>query len=214
MPQDVADAGIVVHRLTSRFGFLSPLVTQQTGHPGLKARAERAVFARSFDVVHFHNISLVGGPAIIPWSRAPVSCHRDTGFFVPRPSSGSAGLAPEYQTCFTCSLMSGIPPQLWRYTSLVKRSVAHADALLAPSEYTARRHRDAGLKPPIHVLPLFSAIESRSVGSPPQRPRPQFLYVGRLIAPKGIGPCWRSSRGCRYLHVIDKRPPQRLNVVL
>ena len=75
MSQDVADAGVIVHRLKSRFGFLSPLITQQTGHPGLKARAEHTVFARSFDVVHFHNISLVGGPAIIPWSQAPVTLY-------------------------------------------------------------------------------------------------------------------------------------------
>ena len=84
--------------------------------------------------------------------------------------------------------MSGIPPQLWRYTRLIERSVTRADALFAPSEYTAKLHREAGLRPPIHVLPLYSAIESRSVDSPPQRPRPRFLYVGRLIEPKGIGP--------------------------
>ena len=47
MPQDVADAGVIVHRLKSRFGFLSPLITQQTGHPGLKARAERAIAWRN-----------------------------------------------------------------------------------------------------------------------------------------------------------------------
>ena len=40
-----ADDGIVVHRLKSRLGFLSPLITQQTGHPGLKSRAERARFS-------------------------------------------------------------------------------------------------------------------------------------------------------------------------
>jgi glycosyltransferase involved in cell wall biosynthesis len=207
MPPDVADAGIVVHRLTSRFGFLSPLITQQTGHPGLKARAERAVLARSFDVVHFHNISLIGGPAIIPWSRAPVTLYTLHEHWLLCPTHifwKNRSRACDRQTCFTCSLMSGIPPQLWRYTRLVERSVAHADALLAPSEYTARRHRGAGLKPPIHVLPLFSAIEPRSVGSPPQRPRPHFLYVGRLIAAKGIEPLLEEfARLPAYdLHVI------------
>src|ERR1700687_1431976 len=58
---------------------------------------------------------------------------------------------------------------------------------LAPSDYTAMRHRAAGFKPPIHVLPLFSAMEPQSAGSPsPGRPR--FLFVGRLSAPKGILP--------------------------
>ena len=90
------------------------------------------------------------------------------------------------KTCFTCSLISGVPPQLWRYTDLVERSVSHADALFAPSEYTARRHREAGFKLPIHVLPLYSAIESQLVAPSQQTARPRFLYVGRLTEPKGI----------------------------
>src|SRR5215207_8082210 len=50
---------ITVHRLKSRFGVLSPLVTQQVGVPGLKARALRRVFeSGAFDVTHFHNVSL------------------------------------------------------------------------------------------------------------------------------------------------------------
>jgi len=65
----------VVHRLESPFGFLSPLITQFTGRPGIKSRAMRVIFAQSFDVVHFHNISLVGGPAVITRSRAPVNLY-------------------------------------------------------------------------------------------------------------------------------------------
>ena len=191
VPADPPDEGIVVHRLKSPFGFLSPLITQQTGHPGLKSRAERAIFARPFDVVHFHNISLVGGPAIIAWSRAPVTLYTLHEHWLLCPTHifwKNKSRACDRPTCFSCSLISGIPPQLWRYTNLMERSVASADALLAPSEYTARRHRDAGLKPPIHVLPLFSAIELRSGGTTPQRDRPRFLFVGRLSASKGIAP--------------------------
>jgi glycosyltransferase involved in cell wall biosynthesis len=184
-----ADAGIVVHRLKSRFGFFSPLITQQTGHPGLKSSAERAIFARAFDVVHFHNISLVGGPAIIPWSRAPVTVYTLHEHWLLCPTHifwKNRSRVCDHKTCFTCSLMSGIPPQLWRYTGLVERSVSHLDALFAPSEYTARRHREAGFKLPIHILPLYSVIELQSVSPPPQHVRPRFLYVGRLTKPKGI----------------------------
>src|SRR5205823_206003 len=56
------DDGIVVHRLHSAWGALSPLITQQTGRPGLKRRELEAILARDFDVIHFHNISLVRGP--------------------------------------------------------------------------------------------------------------------------------------------------------
>jgi hypothetical protein len=38
--------GILVHRLHSRFGSLSPLITQQSGTPGLKSRKLRAVLAQ------------------------------------------------------------------------------------------------------------------------------------------------------------------------
>ena len=174
----VADDGIVVHRLKSRFGFLSPLITQQTGYPGLKARAERAIFSRAFDVVHFHNISLVGGPAIIRLSRAPVTLYTLHEHWLLCPTHifwKNRSRACDHKTCFTCSLISGIPPQLWRYTRLAERSVAHADLLLSPSEYTAMRHRSAGLKTPIHVLPLYSAIMPQSVRPPQQCARPRFL---------------------------------------
>jgi glycosyltransferase involved in cell wall biosynthesis len=191
MPDERPDEGIVVHRLKSPLGFLSPLITQQTGHPGLKSRAQRALFARSFDVVNFHNISLIGGPAIIAWSRAPVTLYtlHEHWLLCPTHIFWKDKSHPcDRPTCFTCSLASGIPPQLWRYTPLIRRSVAHADALIAPSEYTARRHREAGLEPPVQVLPLFSAIDVQSGDSRPHRDRPRFLYVGRLIAPKGIAP--------------------------
>ena len=52
--------GIVVHRLRSTFGLLSPLITQQTGRPGIKTRQLRNILDRDFDVVNFHNISLIG----------------------------------------------------------------------------------------------------------------------------------------------------------
>lgn len=88
-------------------------------------------------------------------------------------------------TCFSCSIASGIPPQLWRYTRLVERSIDRVDTILAPSEHTARLHRNMGLKPPIHVLPSFSAIEPQTDHAP-RHDRPRFLFVGRLTVSKGI----------------------------
>jgi len=56
---------IRVHTLRSRAGILSPLATQQTGRPIFKAALRRLLGAGRFDVIHFHNVSLVGGPAIL-----------------------------------------------------------------------------------------------------------------------------------------------------
>lgn len=44
------------------FGILSPLATQQTGFPLFKAASIRKILKKPFDVIHYHNISLVGGP--------------------------------------------------------------------------------------------------------------------------------------------------------
>ena len=187
-PDENIDDGIIVHRLKSPFGILSPLITQQTGHPGLKSRAIRAVLSRPFDVVHFHNVSLIGAPAIIGWSRAPVTLYTLHEHWLLCPTHvlwKNKSRACDRPTCFSCSLISGIPPQLWRYTHLLERAMENVDALLAPSEYTARRHREAGLNRPIRVLPLFSEIEPQSITAP-QSERPRFLYVGRLTPSKGI----------------------------
>src|SRR6516162_6538286 len=58
---------VTVHGLQSPFGFCSPLATQQTGSPLFKSRRIRQILEESFDVIHYHNISLVGGPRILEY---------------------------------------------------------------------------------------------------------------------------------------------------
>src|SRR5262249_51834220 len=131
---------------------------------------------------------VIGGAGVLGWRRAAVTLYTLHEHWLLCPTHifwKNKSHPCDRPTCFRCSLMSGIPPQLWRYTGLMQRSLAHADALLAPNEYTARRHREAGLKPPIHVLPLFPTIEPQPSGSP-RHERPRFLFAGRLFAPKGI----------------------------
>ena len=149
----------------------------------------RAVLDRDFDVVNFHNISLIGGPGVFEMSRGP----SDAVYLARALAALSTHIfwknhtqACDRPECFSCCIRSGIPPQLWRYTDLIQRSLANVDILLAPSEYTAKRHRAAGLTAPIHVLPMFSGIEPRSPIEKDVPSRPFFLYVGRVTASKGI----------------------------
>jgi glycosyltransferase involved in cell wall biosynthesis len=185
---DSVDDGIVVHRLKSRFGALSPLVTQQSGRPGLKAGALRAILAREFDVVHFHNISLVGGPGVLQLSAAPVALytlHEHWLLCATHIFWKNRSHACDARQCIRCCVRSGIPPQWWRYTGLVERAAARVDAFLAPSDYTARRHREFGIGP-VRVLPLFSTLEPAASAARTDPPTPRFLYVGRITASKGI----------------------------
>ena len=185
------DDGIVVHRLRSAWGALSPLITQQTGRPGLKLRELEAILARDFDVIHFHNISLVGGPGVLSLGRARTKLYSLHEHWLICPTHifwKNRERSCDRPTCFSCCLRSGIPPQLWRLGNLIARELEQIDLLFAPSEFTARKHRDAGISRPIEILPLFSRFEGVGAKALAQAARPRFLYVGRVAAPKGIRP--------------------------
>ncbi|MDX1380348.1 MAG: glycosyltransferase, partial [Xanthomonadales bacterium] len=181
--------GIRRHVLRSRWGPLSPLVTQQTGRPGPKRRALEDILSGPYDVVHFHNVSLVGGLGALELSRAPVTLYttHDHWLVCPahvlwkfrsRPCDG-----PQ---CIRCSIITGIPPQWWRYTKWAKRCLDRVDAILAPSRFTAEHHRAAGIDRPIHVLHSFSQPLPPADAADYRSARPLFVYAGRIEASKGV----------------------------
>jgi glycosyltransferase involved in cell wall biosynthesis len=179
--------GVTVHELRSPFGILSPLATQQTGHPMFKsAEIKRILGSKSFDVIHFHNISLIGGPGLLRfgdavklytihehWLLCPMhTLFRDNRELCTR------------KTCFSCALHYKRPPQMWRYGSLLAESVRYVDAFLAPTEFTRRIHLESGLPMRIRVLGSFHE-QLENLGEPAQA-RPFFLYAGRLEKLKGV----------------------------
>jgi len=183
---DERSEGVVVHRLGSPLGRLSSLWMHQTGTPGGSRAALAAVLDGGYDVIHYHNISLIGGPAVLGMGRARaklMSLH-DHWLVCPTHVLWKNGeRACDVQTCFTCCLRSRRPPQLWRYGGALPRALAHVDALLAPSRWSARRHREGGIDRPIDVLPLYSRFAGGDCAPPS---RPGFLYVGRITASKGV----------------------------
>jgi glycosyltransferase involved in cell wall biosynthesis len=135
-----SDDGVAVHRLQSPWGPLSPLVIQQTGSPGLKRPQLVRLLGQPFDVVNFHNISLIGGAGVLPLAQAPVRIYPLHKHWLLCPTHifrKSGRETCPVRECLRCSVRSGIPPQLWRYTNLIQRSLAHVDVLLSPSAYTA-----------------------------------------------------------------------------
>jgi glycosyltransferase involved in cell wall biosynthesis len=186
----VDEAGVKVHSLHHPLGPISPLITQQTGRPGLKRQALREILQQTFDAIHFHNISLVGGPAVLEMGSAPVKLYTTHEHWLVCPTHvlWKNGCRPcDKPECLKCCLLSRTPPQLWRYGGLIERSLMHVDAILSPSRFTAQRHREGGVTRPIHVLPTFSPLDSPAHSvrfDPPQRVR--YLYAGRLTRSKGI----------------------------
>jgi len=145
--------------------------------------------AADFDVVHFHNPSLLGGPgALVAGNGLRLYTTHEHWLLCPtHVLYRNNREVCTHKTCVTCTLAYRRPPQLWRYSSLLERSVAHVDALLCPSRFTAELHRASFPDAAIEVLPL-PAPEARAEpeGSGRRSGRPYFLYAGRLETIKGI----------------------------
>ena len=188
------EPGIRLHRLRSGLGFLSPLLTQQTGRPILKARELAAVLQQGFDVIHYHNISLVGGPAVLGMGDASLRLYTPHDYWplcTTHVFWKNRNRACDGPRCVRCALRSGVPPQLWRATNLMRRSFESVDRILAPSRHCARRYTTAALGPAVDLLPLFADVSAPAVAEPGG----YFLYVGRLEPLKGVPDLLELFRG-------------------
>jgi glycosyltransferase involved in cell wall biosynthesis len=194
-PLEFADhPNVTAHGLRSGLGWLSPLMTQQTGRPLLKqARIDEVARSRRYDVIHYHNISLLG-PDILglqtPTS-TPVKLYTTHEHWLVCPMhvlwkfNRRACDKPE---CLRCTVMAYRPPQLWRYTGKLEKASAHVDRFVSPSRFTAAMHASRGFSRPVGHLPYFldrTDTDWQSPG-PRRQERPYFLFVGRLEALKGL----------------------------
>lgn len=176
-----------VHPLGQRLGPLRPLVTYLSGRPALKARELRELFARErFDVTHFHNVSLVGGPGILEYgSGVKLYTTHEHWLVCPMHVLWKNNREPcENPQCLRCTLAFRRPPQLWRYGSLLERRVRNIDLFLSPSRFTIEKHRERGFTGPMTHLPYF--LPQQEPVQPAPAERPYFLVVGRLERLKGV----------------------------
>ncbi|MFN8533348.1 MAG: glycosyltransferase family 4 protein [Dehalococcoidia bacterium] len=178
-----------VRTLHSRFGALSPLLTQQTGQPWLKrGPLEEALVSARPDVIHYHNVSLVGGPGALTIGDAPkLYTTHEHWLICPMHVLWKDGREVcERPSCFACQIRGRRPPQLWRATGLLDRSLDQIDRFLAPSRFTMQMHQTRGLAGrPFTHLPYFVPAPE-TLPDPPEEGRPYFLFVGRLEAIKGL----------------------------
>jgi len=205
--------GLHLHPLESGYGVLSPLATQASGLPLFKSRALReALDAPDTDVVHFHNISLIGGPGILGLGTnqraVRIMTAHEHWLICPM------HLLWKYDrkvcdgpTCAVCCLAGKRPPQGWRYTGAIPRGLHRLDALLFPSHHALEEHRKRGIGEDVSLvhLPYFlpddwsQGIEDEE---PAPRERPYLAAAGRLVALKGFQ---RLIPMMRFLPEVDLR---------
>jgi glycosyltransferase involved in cell wall biosynthesis len=193
---------VTVHGLKSRFGFLSPLATQQTGRPFFKSSAIRAILAKPFDVIHFHNASLFGPQILEYGSAVKLYTMHEYWLVCPVHTLFKHNREPCVErACLACTLAHKRPPQWWRYTNLLATTVKSVDAFIAPSRFIGEKHRELGLHARIEHLPYF-VPESPGAASAGDEERPYFLFVGRLEKLKGVQtliPIFRAYKKARLL---------------
>lgn len=183
--------GVHVRRVRTGLGPLSLLLTHQLGRPVLNASAiRRAMGEQRFDVIHYHNISMVGGPGVLgvgtglklytAWEHWLVCPTHVLWRHGRERCSG--------RECVRCTLRYHRPPQLWRYGQFFERQLQHVDGFIALSEFSRRMHRQFGFEHDMEVIPGFLPDDAGApvIAGPAPHPRPYFFFAGRLEVIKGL----------------------------
>ena len=185
--------GLRVVSLKSRLGRLSLLLTHQCGHPVVHARRIRRILRDgNFDVLTFHNVSLLGGPSLLAFGGNTPKIYMAHEHWLVCPTHTLWRHNRELCTgrqCLRCTLRYRRLPQLWRWTGRLGRQSRHVDTFIAMSDFSRQKHREFGFDRPMEVLPCFVPPPPPvGVGVRDSSPhvRPYFLYVGRLERLKGV----------------------------
>jgi len=233
---DARHPGLTVHTMRSGVGVLSPLLTQQTGRAFFKRRVIQDLLrARQFDVVHCHNMSLIGLDVLTLIDGVTLYTTHEHWLVCPTHVLWRYNREVcTRQTCLTCQIVSKRPPQWWRYLSSGDRFLQRVDRFLCPSRFTLAKHRELGFRGRMTHLPYFVPVDPEPLAAAPPHPRPYALFVGRLEKIKGAHNLIRSFqtyRGCdlvivgdgtyadqlrrlaadlKHVHFIGRLPPDRL----
>ena len=146
---------------------------------------------RRFDVVHYHNPSLIGAPALLSMGDALklYTAHEQWLLCPSHVLWRRSGKPCERPPCWSCEITHRRPPQPWRRSSLLRRSLPDLDALICPSRTSAALHERFSSLVRVEVINHFvPAPEPHAGGRPTSHPapRPYFLFAGRLEPIKGV----------------------------
>lgn len=184
---------VAVHPLhKGRGGAADLLLSHQLGRPvGKRAHLATLLNDGRFDVIHFHNISLLGGAGVLRYGSGVKLCTTHDHWFVcPMHVLWRFNREPcARRTCLACTLHGCRPPQLWRYQDGLRRLLAQVDAFIAPSRFARDSHYRNGFPVEMQVIPYFMPEAEPAAGpaaGADLHDRPYFLFVGRLEKMKGL----------------------------
>lgn len=179
------DDSVHVHPIRSPYGRLQPAAAYLAGRSKRITRDHSRLLKECRpDIIHFHNISLLGLGVIhrSPGARTLYTAH-DYWLRCPRSDLFKYGRYPcDRPTCLRCSLVSLRPPQLWRYQESWT-GLRGIDCAIAPSRFMKDAIERHLVCPVVHLPNFAPDLNPRgSLGEPGDF----YLYVGTLERHKGL----------------------------
>ncbi|MCJ2520061.1 MAG: glycosyltransferase [Candidatus Thermoplasmatota archaeon] len=177
--------GIRLHPIPSPYGRMQPIAAHVLGRSKSVTRFHEDLMKRIRpDVVHFHNISLLG-LGVLGQTHTPRTLYTAHDYWIrcPRSDLFKYGRYPcDAPTCTRCALVSRRPPQVWR-TERAWRDFRKVDCVIAPSRFMAEAIEQEVTCPIVHI-PNFAPDQNPD--GPTWEPRDYYLYVGDHHVRKGV----------------------------
>jgi len=183
---DGGDGGVIRHPIPALTGRFQPLGAWIFGAPpSVRTHHHELIKNVRPDVIHYHNLSLLGLDLIdVPSSALKMYTAHDYWVRCPRNDLFKFNQRLcEKPTCLTCLTISGKPPQLWRYRPDGLKPFDALDVAIAPSDFL-RGMIAPYLRAPVVHIPNFAPDPNPSGQA--SSPGDYYLYVGRLEFYKGI----------------------------
>ncbi len=194
---------VILHPFKSGLGKISPIYSFMFGSIPLN-RKVKELFDDDYDLIHYHNISLLG-PQVFGfgkskkiytahdhWLVCPLSDFYTNGEICNRNVSNL--------TCGKCLLENKRPIQFWRFSSIMKKHLEKIDMIISPSNYLRDFLNGFSINNHMEVILNF-------VPNPPQKlesidEEDYFFYAGMLEPIKGIQNLVNAFRECKDKKLI------------
>jgi glycosyltransferase involved in cell wall biosynthesis len=184
-PKPLHTDGVITHPIETHLSFSAYAAYLVGGSPPVERRFSALVNEINPDVVHHHNISLLGYNILAKRSNyLNLYTAHDYWLICPQNNLLHRGTRIcQGENCMLCPIWFRRPPQLWRYTNAFKRAVQSIDILVAVSDYQKKR--------------ISKSLGIESVALPNFVPKPPgkigtsafsnfFLFGGLLEGYRGI----------------------------
>jgi glycosyltransferase involved in cell wall biosynthesis len=192
---------VMLHTLKSPIGRFEPVFNYIFGAQRHTLKTFKTlVKEHKFDVVHHHNISLLGYNLLKKidsyqnlytahgyWLVCPIDCLFKSNQMI---CENNGGGKKSYYRCSYCALKWKRPPQLWRYgNGKFKEHIKDIDLVIAPSHFMKKKLLEKFADLSIEVIPNFvpqAPLHIENFSSSYKAYKDYFLYAGVLDKDKGV----------------------------